>query len=263
MKISCDAIQNNVCGIYLIRNNINNKIYIGQSLNTHRRWNEHLRSGQPEKYSKKSLRDSNTPIHKAMQKYGIENFTITILEQCSKEELDEKEQYWIYLLNSNDKNIGYNITNGGQKNFALKGELHSQAKLTQKQVDEIVILLKTSNKTFTEISSLYNISNATICMINTGKIWHNNSFIYPLRKTTTGLKGSKNPQSKFTEQEVMELRQLYSQGYTLKTIPQKYKDKASNSAITSIFYGKTYKHLPIWNKNTQKWIEPCIDYPLS
>ena len=29
MKTSCDAIQNNVCGIYLIRNKVNNKVYIG------------------------------------------------------------------------------------------------------------------------------------------------------------------------------------------------------------------------------------------
>ena len=29
MKISCDAIHSNCCGIYLIRNNINNKVYIG------------------------------------------------------------------------------------------------------------------------------------------------------------------------------------------------------------------------------------------
>ena len=74
MRTSCDAIPNNVTGIYLIRNNINNKIYIGQSTDIHRRWLEHLRSGQPEKYCKKSERDSNTPIHKAMQKYGVENF---------------------------------------------------------------------------------------------------------------------------------------------------------------------------------------------
>ena len=44
MKIPCD-VNLNCCGIYLIRNKINNKIYIGQSNNIHRRWLEHLRSG--------------------------------------------------------------------------------------------------------------------------------------------------------------------------------------------------------------------------
>lgn len=43
MKISCDAIPN-VCGIYLIRNDVNRKIYIGQSTSIKRRIAEHLRS---------------------------------------------------------------------------------------------------------------------------------------------------------------------------------------------------------------------------
>ena len=49
MTIPCDA--NLQCsGIYLIRNDVNNKVYIGQSNCIIRRWKEHLRSGQPEKY---------------------------------------------------------------------------------------------------------------------------------------------------------------------------------------------------------------------
>lgn len=263
MEISCDAIKN-VCGIYLIRNKINNKIYIGQSVNIYRRWTEHLRSGQPNKYSVKSLKDSNTPIHLAMQKYGINNFEISLLEKCKKELLDQKEQYWIEILHSNNKDIGYNITDGGQNNFALKGEKHSQAKLTQKEVDEIIELLKNTDLTFTEISKKYhNISNSTLCMINTGKTWYNKNIQYPIRKTYTGSKGSKNPKSKFTEKQVLEIRTLYSQGITLKNMPQKYKDIASDNAILAIMYNKTYKHLPMWDKHKQKWIEPCIDYSQS
>ena len=79
-------------GIYLITNKVNNKKYIGQSINIERRYKEHLRSGQPEKYAHKGKRDINTPIHKAMQKYGITNFSITILEECLPKELDEKEK---------------------------------------------------------------------------------------------------------------------------------------------------------------------------
>lgn len=97
-------------------------------------------------------------------------------------------------------------------------------------------------------------------MINQGKIWKNKELNYPIRKTYTGSKGSKNPRACFTEKQVMELRKMYSQGLTLKDIPEKYRKIASDSAITAIFYGKTYKHLPIWNKKEKKWIEPCIDY---
>lgn len=260
MKISCDAIHSNCCGIYLIRNNINNKVYIGQSVDIKRRAQEHIRSAQPNKYSAKSQRDRNTPIHRAMQKYGIEYFTITILEECSKEELNNKEQYWIKMFNATDKQIGYNLTKGGQNNFALKGEQHSQAKLTQVQVNEIYELLKNSDLSFPEISKKYHISTSSICMINTGKTWYDQNQKYPIRITNSGLKGSKNHQSHFTEEEVMEIRKLYSQGITYKNLPIRLRNKASESAIRAIQYGKTYKHLPIWNSKEQRWIEPCIDY---
>ena len=41
------------------------------------------------------------------------------------------------------------------------------------------------------------------------------------------------------------------------------KKYVGQSAISAIIYGKTYKHLPIWNNSKKKWIEPCIDYPQS
>ena len=92
-------------------------------------------------------------------------------DENRKEELNNKEQYWIKMFNATDKQIGYNLTEGGQNNFALKGEQHSQAKLTQVQVDEIYELLKNSDLSFPEISKKYHISTSSICMINTGKTW--------------------------------------------------------------------------------------------
>ncbi|MGN1342925.1 MAG: hypothetical protein ACI4VL_07045 [Bacilli bacterium] len=61
----------------------------------------------------------------------------------------------------------------------------------------------------------------------------------------------------------MEIRTLYSQGKTLKELTELYGKIASASAIKSIIYGETYKHLPVWKKKIKKWIEPCIDYPQS
>lgn len=95
--------------IYCITNLINNKLYIGQ---THRvlqeRWNEHLTSGQNI--------NNHRPLYKAMRKYGQENFSISIIEYCSDQELNEKEKYWIeqkqtWIAKYPDK--GYNITCGG------------------------------------------------------------------------------------------------------------------------------------------------------
>jgi hypothetical protein len=46
-----------------------------------------------------------------MQTYGVWNFTFEVLEECSKEELNEKEKKWIELYQSNT--VGYNGTKGG------------------------------------------------------------------------------------------------------------------------------------------------------
>ena len=251
-------------GIYLITNKVNGKKYIGQSVDVERRFSEHLRSGQPDKYVHKNERDIGTPIHLAMQKYGIENFSLTILEECLKDELNEKERYWISYYKSNEKQFGYNISSGGQESFGLKGESHSQAKLSQKDVDTIKNLLKNSDKNLNEILKIFPfVSKSTLSMINQGKTWFDEKETYPLRKLTTAHIGSANGRAKFTEEQVMEIREKYSKGTPPATLFLEYNYIASNSAISAILYGKTYKHLPIWNNSKKKWIEPCIDYPQS
>ncbi len=91
------------CGIYLIRNNINNKCYVGQSINIMRRWWEH----------KSRAFDCNNncydkPLYNAIRKYGIEAFSLEILEECSEDQLNEKEYYYIQK-NHALVPYGYNI----------------------------------------------------------------------------------------------------------------------------------------------------------
>lgn len=96
-------------GIYKITNQINNKVYIGQSVNIRKRFNGHkfaARNGE------------NTHLYNAMRDYGIENFSFEILEECSKEQLDDREIYWIEYYHSTDKAKGYNVSKGG-KGFSL------------------------------------------------------------------------------------------------------------------------------------------------
>lgn len=254
MGIPCETLPTNCTGIYLIKNLVNNKIYIGQSADIKRRIQEYLRSAQPEKYSKKSERDSKTHLHLAMKKYGIENFSVNILQICEKENLDTLEKKWILLLNSDDPNSGYNETPGGQKSFAPSGEKHSQAKLTQKEVDEIKSLLKNTKMTLGEISNkFYGISKSTISMINHGKIWTDNNTNYPIRKPEYGSIGEKNPKAKFSESQVIEMRTKYSQGEALKDIQDEYEQYGSRSAIQAIIYGQSFKHLPIWSNTDKCW----------
>lgn len=91
-----------IIGIYCIKNKLNNKCYIGQSNNIKRRWRRHLTT----------IKHKKLPIYLALDKYGIDNFEFTILEECKTEELNDKEGYWINLFNTMSPN-GYNLTSGG------------------------------------------------------------------------------------------------------------------------------------------------------
>jgi len=75
-------------GIYQIRNVINEKIYIGSAINIDRRWNEHVSLLKRTKHHSRHLQS-------AWNKYGEENFEFSILEECEKEQLVEREQYYI------------------------------------------------------------------------------------------------------------------------------------------------------------------------
>lgn len=85
-----------ICGIYKIVFP-NGKVYVGQSVDCYDRFQQHYRSSHPEKYSFKNKRDINLPVHKAMAKYeNVDNgYAFEILEECTKSQLDAREQYWI------------------------------------------------------------------------------------------------------------------------------------------------------------------------
>lgn len=93
-----------VCGIYKITNSLNQMCYIGQAKSVYKRFCEHCKCGL----------GIDTPqgnkLYKAMLEDGLENYTFELLEQCSPEELNEKEKYYISVYNS--VNFGYNSVKG-------------------------------------------------------------------------------------------------------------------------------------------------------
>lgn len=117
-------------GIYKYQNKINGKIYIGQSTNIETRRQQHI-------YDAEKRCERSTGVDVAIKKYGIENFDFQIVEECSKEQLDEKERYWIAYYDSYHN--GYNRTPGGS---VLRGEEHPKAILDEDQVWQIRELYK-------------------------------------------------------------------------------------------------------------------------
>ena len=95
--------------IYELKNNINNKIYIGQTIRSLcDRINEYKRDLKFNKLN-------NQYLLRAFKKYGWENFSFTIIDTAETiEELNEKEIHYITLYKSNNRNFGYNIESGGK-----------------------------------------------------------------------------------------------------------------------------------------------------
>lgn len=116
-------------GIYKITNKINNKVYIGQSKNISRRWREHKRH-----YKNKN---NSSVLYKAIRKYGLENFLFEIIELCDESKLDELEIKYIANYKSNNKDYGYNLTEGGDSPPRLKNEGNPNSKLTVEDVYNI------------------------------------------------------------------------------------------------------------------------------
>lgn len=150
-------------GIYKITNLINGKNYIGQSIHIEQRWLEHCRN------STKSL------ISQAIKKYGKENFSFQILEECNQNDLNKKESFYIQQYNSISPN-GYNIV--------LEFESQNQIFLnySPKILLDILNDIENTSLSFKEIANKYDLDLSMIYYLNRGDYHTQNNKKYPLRQ---------------------------------------------------------------------------------
>lgn len=98
-------------GIYSITNLVNNKKYIGQAVDIESRWKDHIRE-------LKKGTHHNYPLQNAWNKYGMNNFSFTVLYECGIEELNMLEieyieKYKTFMHRQDEDVRGYNLTIGG------------------------------------------------------------------------------------------------------------------------------------------------------
>ena len=93
-------------GVYKITELESGKVYVGQAVDVAERWRQHIKRGlgaEPVTQNK---------LYPAMHKLGPENFTFELIEDCPREELNERERYWIDFYGG--KEFGYNVTGGNK-----------------------------------------------------------------------------------------------------------------------------------------------------
>ena len=167
--------------IYKIENKINKKIYIGYTEKTLiERFDRHCVDSFYKHRKGKSL----SYFHRAIVKYGKENFKLSIVKELSDEEnrnWEEFEKFYIEKYQAMNNKKGYNTHTGGNKPPTQDGFKNIFSKLSKSEFNLILEDLKNFNKTKKEISDNYNISMSTINRINNGKIRRQENINYPIR----------------------------------------------------------------------------------
>lgn len=177
--------------IYKITNKVNGKSYIGQTRNTVEfRWRQHYKA------------KDNKYFHRAIQKYGKENFEVTTLEKCDVEKLNDREIYYINKYNTFGD--GYNLTKGGTAYTPTRKCVNGYIEVDDKY-DEIKSMYLAGYSTF-KISSLYNVDRH--CIANILK--------------SMGVKVRQGNTININAQEFNELVEDYKSGYSLKALAKRY-----------------------------------------
>lgn len=155
--------------IYCYTNKINKNCYVGQTNNLERRKREHYSNSY-------NLNNPSTDLllHKAIRKYGIDNFEIVVLEEVDDKDVDNREQYWIEEKRSYAPlgYGGYNLTEGGV-------QYKKVSKISLEVALQIIEEIK-QGISYNSISERYNICLSYISNINQGICFRQNNETYPL-----------------------------------------------------------------------------------
>lgn len=233
----------------------NNKCYIGLSNNIRKRIWKH----NHDDYKLKRV------VGYAINKYGpITKFEV--LEEIpieNRELMNEREKYWISFYKSNNRQYGYNVTEGGDGGNTGSGINNPSAIFNQQQLNEIIELLKNHTElSMIDIANKYNSSVNTIRSINQGRTYIQSNISYPIRTKSESnknlLTGTKSSSSKLNEKQLQEIINLIQNSeLSFTKIAEKYN--ISNSTIGLINKGTRYHNdnlsYPLRDKDRVKEIQ--------
>lgn len=216
-------------------NIINGKMYIGKTFDIIERWQRH------KSLSLNVKAKDNKIIHKALNKYGIDNFIFRIIQSFNSNlECLNAEKYWISYYKTNiykfGNDFGYNLTDGGEGMFGYKLSQSSKDKISKSRKG-----LKMP-QSFKEQRSL-SYSGAGNPHYGKHHSMKSKMQISSKRKENQTSKGINNPKNKLTEAMVIEIKLLLKSGVLQKEIAKQYN--VYPSAIQKIASGKNWSYITI------------------
>lgn len=165
--------------IYSITNSTNGKNYVGQTKNVRTRWQQHrscVRNGASQR------------LYEAMREDGEENFLLTILEECSDEQADDREWFWMSKLDAIKSGYNTSTTEALKSHSQEAREKISKASLGRSHTEEAKQKMSEAPR----------------------DRWSNAS----RSKLSATLSGEGSPTAKLTNEQVKEIRALYATGTT-------------------------------------------------
>ena len=191
----------------------------------------------------------------AIKKYGKDAFTFEILEECTPEQLNERESYWIKYYDT--INNGYNCSEGGDQQST--GENNGRAKLTEQDI----IKIRTAYANHKKQQDVYQEFKDIISFNYFQNLWQGRSWSHIMPEVFTeenkkyyiydNSKGANSATAEFSEEEIIQMRTRYV-NETAKQIYEDYKGRVAYQTLQEILWGRRYKNLPIYKKKEKKWI---------
>lgn len=221
-------------GIYCWTNLINNKKYIGQATDIERRKKQHV--SQAGKLT--------TKISRALWKYGLNNFNFQVLEECSVDQLNQREHYWIHYYKTLEDEFGYNITDVDENGCVINGQYNPNTSLLDAEVIEIRNRLHILHQSLSEVYSDYadRVSYDSFWQLAHGVTWKHldTSMIDSLVDNH----GENNPRAKLTNEDVLTIRnRVHINWESQLDVYQDYKDRISFEAFAKIVRGETWQNV--------------------
>lgn len=219
--------------IYILRNKINLKIYVGQTNNLKRRLSRHKNEA--------FVKLNNKPLYQSIRKHSLDNFEMIEIEQHLKEEIDEAEQFWVAFFQSNKREFGYNLTAGGSlynKTVVIKprtptmlGKHHTPETKQRMSEDRKGEKNAFYGKKHTDQSKQLMSNNP-----NRKYFGANNPF-YGKR-----IIGSDSPLAKLTNEIVVQIRTLHKEVMNFVQLSKKYN--VSETTISRVIRRISWDHVP-------------------